>query len=106
MNAGSLNTLVQIQQQSSVPDELGQPVLTWSTVCTCWADARHLSGIEAAKAGTDASTVKASIRIRFRTGITSSMRVIVGGVVYQIKAVMPDLRQRVFVDLVCEQVAG
>lgn len=106
MNAGALNVRVTIQQPQAGSDEFGQPVVGWSDVVAVWASVRHLSGIEAAKSGMDVSSVRASIRIKYRDGITAAMRVMVGSVVYQIKAVMPDLGRRVYVDLVCEQVTG
>ena len=58
--------------------------------------------IEAIKAGAVTSKVQTSIRLRYRTGITSGMRVVCGGVVYNILAVLPDLAGKGHVDLVCE----
>ena len=37
MALSRLNRRVQIQQQSTAQDALGQPQQTWSTVYTCWA---------------------------------------------------------------------
>lgn len=105
MRAALLSNLVTIQQPGTTSDAAGQPVESWSTVCTAWADVRHLSGMEAALAGSEASAVKASIRIRWRDGITPAMRVMVGSTIYQIRAVLPDLRRRMYVDLVCEVVS-
>ena len=48
------------------------------------------------------STLKASIRIRYRTGIDAGMRVLHGGVVYQVLAVLPDVAGREFIDVVAE----
>ena len=46
--------------------------------------------------------INASIRIRWRTGIDASMRLLADGRVYAIKAVMPDMRGRQYVDIVAE----
>jgi SPP1 family predicted phage head-tail adaptor len=46
--------------------------------------------VEAIKAGAEASVVQASIRIRYRTDVTSAMRVVHGSTTYEIKAVLPD----------------
>lgn len=46
------------------------------------------------------------MRIRRRTDITPAMRVSHGGVIYQIKAVLPDTQRLEFTDLVCEAVNG
>lgn len=105
MNAGFLNRKVLIKSCSTSVDSLGQPVETWSTFATTWANIRFLSGVETAKAGTEVSLKKASIRIRYRTDITEAMRVEYYGLTYQINAVLRDEAKRVYVDLVCEVVS-
>ena len=105
MQAGRLSTRCVIQQPGTVQDELGQPIPGWTDVATVWASIRHLSGVEAIKADAVTSTVKASIRIRYRTGLNAGMRVVHGAQVYSIEAVMPDVGGREFVDLVAEVVA-
>ena len=47
MRPGLLNSRVVVQQQSTTQDALGQPVLSWSTFATLWANVRHTSGVEA-----------------------------------------------------------
>jgi SPP1 family predicted phage head-tail adaptor len=105
MQAGSLNRRCTLQSPSQSVDELGQPIPGWTDVATVWASIRHLSGVEAIKAGAVTSTVKASIRIRYRTVLNAGMRVVHGAQVYSIEAVMPDVGGREFVDLVAEVVA-
>jgi SPP1 family predicted phage head-tail adaptor len=106
MDAGRLNRLVTIQSLQSGVDEIGQPVTTWVTLADVWANVLHLSGVETIKGGAEASSVKASIRIRYRTDVTAAMRVMLGSTVYQIKAVMPDEAGRRYVDLACEAING
>jgi SPP1 family predicted phage head-tail adaptor len=105
MQIGKLNRLVTIQQLAAGQDAAGQPVQTWSTLATVWANIRHLSGVETIKAGAETSAVKASIRIRRRTDVTTAMRVVHGSTTYEIKAVLPDEECRERVDLVCEVIA-
>ena len=105
MQAGRLNRRCQLQSPPQSVDELGQPIPGWTDVATVWASIRHLSGVEAIKADAVTSTVKASIRIRYRTGLNAGMRVVHGAQVYSIEAVMPDVGGREFVDLVTEVVA-
>ncbi len=102
MRAGPLSTRVVIQQQSTTPDALGQPALTWTTYTTLWADVKHTSGIEAIKAGAEASIVRASIRIRYNAGITSAMRVTHGSTTYNIRAVLPAVAGKQYTYRVCE----
>jgi SPP1 family predicted phage head-tail adaptor len=105
MQAGRLNRRCTLQAPSEVQDELGQPIPGWTDVATVWGDVRMKSGLEAIKAGASVSVVQASIRIRYRAGITAGMRVLVDSVAYNITAVQPDVGGREFVDLVCEVVA-
>lgn len=97
-----LNRMVIIQRPDDAQDGLGQPVVTWSTLATVWANVRHLSGIEAIKADAQTSLIRASIRIRRRTDVTPAMRVVLGTITYQINAVLPDEGAGDHVDLVCE----
>ena len=100
-----MNRRCQLQSPSQSVDELGQPIPGWTDVATVWASIRHLSGVESIKADAAVSTVRASIRIRWRPGLNAGMRVVHGLQVYSIEAVMPDAGGREFVDLVTEVVA-
>lgn len=105
MKTGQLNSYVAIQQLTTGQDEIGQPTTAWTTLASVWADIRYLQGLETIKGGAETSIVKTSIRIRRRTDITASMRVVYGSTTFQIKSVLPDEQNRVHVDLVCEVVA-
>ena len=102
MRPGLLNTRVVVQQQSATQDALGQPVQSWATFATLWADVRHTSGVEAIKTDAIASVVRASIRVRYRGDLTAAMRVIHGSTTYNIVAVLPDIGGKEYVDLACE----
>ena len=102
MRAGALNNLLTIQQNGTSVDELGQPIEGWTDVAKVWGTIRHLRGVEAIKAGAVTSTVSASIRIRYRPDLNAGMRVLADGRTYEIKAVLPDMQRREYVDLVCE----
>ena len=106
MQAGRLKNRVTIQQQSTVQDSIGQPVNTWTTYATVWADIRNRSGVESIKAGELTSTVRASIRVRYKAGITAAMRVVHGSITYQIKSVLRDEQNKDYMDLVCEAYGG
>lgn len=105
MRAGTLNSRVMIQRRASGEDAWGQPLPeAWMNYRPLWANIKHLSGSQAIKAGAPASIVQASIRIRYRTDVDATMRVVHGTTVYEIKAVLPDEVKREHVDLVCEVV--
>lgn len=105
MQAGRLNRRCILQAPGTTQDELGQPIPGWTDVATVWGDVRLRSGLESIKAGAVVSTVQASVRIRYRTGINAGMRVLVGSVPYEVLAVQPDVGGREYVDLVCQVVA-
>ena len=104
MQAGRLNRRCTLQAPGTTQDELGQPIPGWTDVATVWGDVRLRSGLESVKAGAVVSTVQASVRIRYRTGINAGMRVLVDSVPYEVLAVQPDVGGREYVDLVCQLV--
>jgi len=105
MQAGRLNTRCVIQRRTGGTNDWGEPLPEgWETHATVWANVKHLSGSEAIKADAEVSTVRASIRIRYRSDITAGMRVLIGAAVYDIEAVLSDTARREFVDLACKAV--
>lgn len=104
MQAGSLDKRVQIKMKSTQQDSIGQSMNVWVDVAKVWANIRNQTGSAAIRGGAESSLVKASIRIRRRSGIDAGMRVIHGNTVYDIKAVLPDEEANDRIDLVCEVV--
>lgn len=105
MQAGRLSSRCVLQTPGTTQDELGQPIPGWTDVATVWADVRLRSGLESIKAGASVSVVQASVRIRYRSGVNAGMSLVHNLVRYEIKAVMPDVSGREFLDLVCEVAA-
>ena len=103
MRAGNLRNRVALQRLQSGTDAIGQPSTSWVDVATVWADVRYVSGIETIKAGRDVSTSKASIQIRYTSGVDISMRAVVAGVGYEVVDIIPDAK-RAFLTLICEAV--
>lgn len=102
VSAGSMSHRVKLQQLAAGQDAAGQPSQAWVDVATLWADVRFQNGLEAIKAEAPISVARASVRIRYRAGVTAAMRLLEGAVVYDIKAVLPDSTGRVFLDLAVE----
>lgn len=99
-----LTTRLLIQRPLGGQDTSGEPIVGWQDVGRVWADFRLLGGLETIKADALVSIVRASARIRWRTDLDASMRVLVGADVYTVKAVLPDEAGRTHVDLVLERV--
>lgn len=104
VNTGQLNRRISLQMRTNGQDALGQPVQMWTEIAQVWADIRHQTGMEAIRADAQISTVRASIRVRYRSGLAAGMRVVHGSTVYAIRAVLPDETDRQSIDLACEVV--
>lgn len=103
MDSRTLKHQVVIQRPGDDRDEIGQPFPgDWVHVATVWANIRYLNGVESLKSDAPVSVARASIRIRYRSDIDASMRVVHRDRVLEIRAVLPDESGREFVDLVCE----
>ena len=89
MNAGKLDQRVTLQALSGGVDEIGEP----------------LAGREYIAAGAMVSAVETRIRLRYRPGVVSSMRVIHGDTVYGIEAVIHVKSARRELQLMCKAVA-
>ncbi len=101
MRAGSLNRRVRIERRSAGQDAAGGPTDTWVELATVWASVLFLSGREFATAGSEASAANASIRVRWRTDVDATMRVVYGSRIFNIQAVLPDEVGHEHVDLAC-----
>jgi SPP1 family predicted phage head-tail adaptor len=82
----------------------GQPVVGLVEFDTAWANIATTGGLETIKAGAITSTVKVSIRMRYRLDLTNAMEIVHGTDTYKVLAVLPDTSgKKRHVDLVCEQ---
>ncbi|MDF3837149.1 phage head closure protein [Cupriavidus basilensis] len=103
MEAGKLNRLITIERRTGDRDLAGgADPGGWVRVAKVWANIQKKSGLETIKSDTPISVVRASIRIRYLTGIDAGMRIRHGSTIYAIKAVVSDEVRRRHVDLVCE----
>jgi len=102
MRIGTLNREIALERKVETQDDAGGVIVTWVPIATVWASIRHQSGMETVRTDMPASVVKASIRIRFREDLDATCRALHGGKTYDIKAVLPDLVGREYVDLPCE----
>ena len=100
LKVADLNHRVTLQTLTVGQDAIGQPLTAWTDTAFLWANVRYLSGLSAIKAGADVSLSKVSVRLRY-TAVNAGQRVLHGGKVYAIEAVLPDSK-REYVDLVCE----
>lgn len=84
MDPGVLNRQITIQQYTATRDSYGGEVQTWADLATVWAKKAHRTSREFfAAQKTNAETTDMFI-IRFRSGITTKMRVTFDGKTYDI----------------------
>jgi SPP1 family predicted phage head-tail adaptor len=96
---GQMRQRIALQAKTITKSE-GIPLENWTTVATVWAAVSDISGKEYFQAGALQSEVTTRIKIRYRTGITTSMRVLYGSRVFQILSVIDkDERHYVIVSL-------
>ena len=104
--AGSFPHQIHIQRKTGSKDGWDTPVPeAWENITAkpIWANVKYLSGSESIKADASVSVVRASVRIRWRAGVTAGMRVVHGADTLDIEAVLPGTGRQ-HVDLVCKRV--
>lgn len=104
MRSGTLRHPITIQSRATGADAAGQPLLTWATTATVWANVMGLTGMGAITySGDVAAAIKGySFRIRFLEGLDEGMRVVYNGVNFDVRQVRMDYAGRDWTDLVCE----
>ncbi|WP_322737052.1 phage head closure protein [Delftia tsuruhatensis] len=108
MQAGALKDRIHIQRKTGGTDAWNTPLPeAWENISTgrIAANVLHKSGLGTIKADAEVSIVRASIRIRRRTGVDAGMRVLFDSSIYSIEAVLPG-PTREYVDLVCKLIQG
>lgn len=88
MRAGQMDQRVTIEALQDGKDDYGQPINDWATYITCWAAVEPLQGREYLAAMQLQSETTIRVRLRYRPGVTSSMRVNHGGKLYGITSVI------------------
>lgn len=105
MRAGDLRHRLTIQQKSVTQNTYGEEIATWSTLTIVWGSVEDLSGREFYESRqVPAAEVTTRVRIRYRSDVEPTMRVIHGSRTLEIVAVLePEGRKRETV-LMCREV--
>ncbi|HYG07657.1 MAG TPA: head-tail adaptor protein [Stenotrophomonas sp.] len=109
--AGELNRRIRIERRGTGTDGWGQPAADWVLVGEVWAGIANETGMGAIRSSLQgnvpASIARYSFLVRFHTaqalGIDQSMRIVHNGLVFDIKGVTRDLRDRDRAYLITEQ---
>lgn len=90
MRAGKLRHRIEIQQKTITQDAYGAPVITWTKFADVWASVEPLNSREFFAAQSVQSEVSGKIILRYLYGITTKMRVVHAGEVYDITGALND----------------
>lgn len=105
MRAGDLRHLVTLEEQVQGTDPYGNPTTVWEDRGQVWAAVEPLRGRQLFEAQTAFGEIVTKVRIRYRSGITPSWRVLWDGRVLAVKAALDvDGRHREL-ELMCVEVA-
>ena len=83
----NLNRRCRIEYKTTTQDATyGSEVVTWTLLAVAWCELRNElpSKSEQIRNGVSINTTRSRLRMRYRTDIDSSMRIILDGVTYQI----------------------
>lgn len=106
MRAGLLRHLVTIEHYTVIRLPNGTIIEDWAPFANVWAEVRDLRGREFWSAQQVQSEVTTRILIRYLPGVSSDMRVVHEGQVYEIDHILePDGRRREL-QLLCKRTDG
>ena len=66
---------IDLRSKSDSIGATGQPLKTWSTLATVWANKRDLSGSEKNRGGEEVATQKTVFTIRYRADVNTTNRI-------------------------------
>lgn len=109
--AGELNRRVRIEVRGADQDEAGQPVDDWALLGYIWAGIANETGLGAIRSSLQgnvpASIARYSFLARFETvrslGVDQGMRLIHDGLIFDIKGITRDLKDRDRAYIITEQ---
>lgn len=75
MRAGSLRHRLAIQSKSTAPDDMNQPIETWTTLATVWGRVAPMKAAEGYEAQQNVARITHEITLRY-TAVTEDMRIV------------------------------
>jgi SPP1 family predicted phage head-tail adaptor len=76
MRAGRLNHRIRLLAESRTQDTFGEPIRTYATTATVWAEKRALTGKERFVADRLTDEVDMTFRVRYATTVAATMRIV------------------------------
>jgi len=106
MRSGKLNTVCLVQQKStSVDDDYGTQIETWTEFARVWCEKVDMlpSRSEAVTNQLNVNTNQSRIRMKFRSDIDSTMRFLIGTMIYQIVSGPAEIGHKDLIEFVAER---
>lgn len=92
---------VTLQERSLTEDGQGGYTEEWEDVASLWAHVTPLKGYERMQAMQLASPITHKVLIRYRAGLTTSMRLVFDGRVFEIEEAINLEEAKAFLQLIC-----
>lgn len=70
MRSGRLDRRLILQRKTLTENDFGEPIATWTTIATVWAEKREIRGAERYAANQTVAQADIKYRIRYRRGLT------------------------------------
>ena len=84
VRAGRMRERVVIEVNTPVDNSVGEPIESWATLDTVWAEVETMDASETFKAGAERGTAPVIFRIRHRTDVSETNRLTWDGDTYDI----------------------
>lgn len=88
IDPGKLRERITIEQASEARNSMGEAVQTWSTFAHRWASVDGLSSREFLLQGQQQTEITHRVRMRYVSGMTSSMRIVWRGRVLEMNSLL------------------
>ncbi len=102
MQAGNLDQRITLQARAAGQDAVGQSHATWLDVATVWAQVHAVRGREFFAAAQTQQEQTVKVRIRYRPGVTTDMRLVWDGRPHDITGVIP-VGRKDMLEIMCLQ---
>jgi len=107
MNIGPLDHRIVIESPVITQDAYGAPVTAWALFAVVWANVADVppSRAESVRQGLTVARNQTRVRYRYRTDITSAMRIRIAGPVERVLQIIggpAELGQHEYSEVVCE----
>ena len=89
MNVGKMRHRIEIQTYSNTKNEIGELTKSWTTYKTLWAEKKQLRGYNTTIEDKEGIEYNYRFKVRYRTDLDESMRIVHKGIVYDIKHINP-----------------